>query len=119
MRILLIVGAILFCNAVAAQLPPPPTELTLGWDIPTERTDDTPLSLSEIAGYELISNCLSEVFKVDNPEQTSVTFALDTSLSCDWQIQTVDTTGIRSAPSNAVTVEFKTPKAPVLRRVSF
>ena len=111
---------LLFSTAVTAQqLPPPPANLTLCWTIPTEKESGAPLALSEIAGYELIGSCLDLPMEVLDSEQECITVPIDTSLSCDWQISAVDNTGDRSEPSNAVTVEFDAPKAPVLRRVSF
>ena len=120
MKYLLITLLILSTSSVLAQqLPPVPTQVCVGWDIPTLWDDETPLALSDIDGYEILSSCLEQVHGITDPEQVSVCFPLAQFSNCTWQIQTVVKTGIRSEPSNKVTAEFKTPKAPVLRRVSF
>lgn len=119
MHYILIVTALVFSGAAWSELPTVPTELTLGWTIPTERQDGSLLTITEIAGYELMGTCLDNPVQVEDAEQNTISFPLDTSLSCDWEIVTVDIVGIRSGPSNTVTVEFNAPGATVLRRVSF
>lgn len=119
MRYLVMIMVAVLSGSVSAQLPPPPTQVTLGWDIPTLTESGEPLAVEDIAGYELLGNCTQEPIEVMGGEQNSLSMDIDASQSCDWQVRAVDVIGQRSDLSNKVTVEFDAPGAPVLRRVSF
>lgn len=103
----------------AAQLPNIPTGVTLSWEVPTSRENGEALPLSEIAGYQ-INGCNAAgpvVIDVLDGATTSYKMALATPFDCPFSIVSVDTSGLRSQPSESLRVSFNPPNAPKLNAI--
>ena len=90
----------------------------LQWEIPTERTDGTPLPLSEIAKYSLF---VDEQLVIDDitPDSTSVTITVQSGQRC-FKMNTTDTEDRLSPFSDVTCKEIKgAPNAPVIIIIDF
>lgn len=103
---LIIAGLIGFTDVAIAD-----GDVTFTWDLPTERTDNTPLPASEIAGFNIFGN--DETFEVTGAVTTATKYYIGRGQT-EFRIQTVDTDGRVSDLSDPVYVNLSAPpKKPV------
>jgi hypothetical protein len=110
-----VISLLLFSNIWAA------SSVTLNWVIPTQREDNTPMGVSEIASYEIevaSGSCTNPFTRIATVAPgTTATFVLQSvsvGIKC-YRISTVDTGGQRSVPSNTSEIKILAPpKAGVL-----
>ncbi len=85
-----------------------PREISLGWDIPTEREDDTALELYEIDGYVIAygdaPDSLETTYTVTGGQVTSHTFNNVDQGTYYFAIATVDSDGSQGLYSDPVQV---------------
>lgn len=104
-------------NSTAQELPPPPSSITVSWSVPIERENGTLLSVDEIAGYELHTSCIENFIAIVGGDVTSFTLDIALPYSCNFTVLTVDTDGLRSEPSDILTVTFNSPKPPFINEI--
>ena len=102
----------------AQGLPVALSMMTVSWSIPTERENGNPLSIDQIAGYELYGSCLSEPLAILGGDNISHSVAVSTPYSCTFTVVTVDTDGLRSVISDPLTVVFNSPLAPIFNEIT-
>lgn len=83
---------------------------SLSWTIPTTRADGTPLTASELAGYEIYyttdTGSVSAVVPVTGGSANSTTVSSLKSGNYSFSISAVDTNGLKSALSTVTTINF-------------
>jgi len=98
-----------------AELPLVPTGISLSWTAPIERENGDTITASEIAGYEVADSCDSALIPV---EGTTLTLPVVLPFDCLYTVMTVDTDGLRSAPSDPITVKFNAPLPPEIHAIT-
>lgn len=93
----LIYKSVKYCKAFRADI---------NWNIPTKRTNGTPLRISEIKGYEVYWTRTSDnargVIKVSSNTQSSVYFDVYTPSTYYFAMSAIDTSGLKSPLSSMV-----------------
>jgi len=104
MKLLLLISLLFPLTAIADGT------VTFTWEHPTERTDNTPIPVSEIAGYKIYGN--NEV--VETGPVITISHDYIGRGQTEFRIQTVDTDGLVSEMSEPIYVNLSAPpKKPV------
>lgn len=78
------------------------------WQIPTTRANNTPLSLSELKGYEIYwvrsSDNAKGTFGVGGGSKTTSVFDVYTPGVYSFSIKAIDVNGLKSVPSESISV---------------
>ena len=117
MKILASLILLLFAVGSVAQLPGPPTSITLTWEAPDQRIDGSVLQESELAGYVLNNSCAAEPYVIPDGEVKAYVLPVTIPFDCSFSIEAVDTDGLRSLPSESLRVNFNAPNPPVFNQV--
>lgn len=76
---------------------PTDASVTVSWVPPTTRQDGSPISLSELAGYEIrygtTDGVIDEAMKISDQSQTTARIALERTGTYYFMIRTFDTEG--------------------------
>jgi len=82
------------------------TSVKLTWSIPTSRENGDPLFVAELAGYEIYvvaeTSGQDQMFPVNDPLATSKTIMNLTADTYYFSISSIDSDGLRSAPSDLI-----------------
>lgn len=82
----------------------------LSWTIPTTRADGTPLTASELAGYEVYytndTGSVAAVVPVSSGSAISTTVSSLASGNYSFSISAIDTSGLKSALSTVAIINF-------------
>lgn len=82
----------------------------LSWTIPSTRADGTPLTASELAGYEVYyttdTGSVAAVVPIAGGSSVSTTLSSLPSGNYSFSISAIDTSGLKSALSAVATINF-------------
>lgn len=87
--------------------------VSLSWTIPNQRTDGSPLPVSQLAGYEIYyyangsSSGSGQVININDPLVTTYTTQPLQPNTYNFAISAIDTSGLTSALSSPVTITIK------------
>ncbi len=93
-------------------IPEPSREVLLSWTIPVERENGDPLSMADLAGYELVylaeEGGAEAVVVIDDPQTVSITVVLQIPATYHFAIAAIDSSGLRSDLSSVVSFRWTT-----------